>query len=46
MFLKYKVKDLKVAECIQAKEFLKFTKDINVIPIFLTAKDVINVTFS
>ena len=43
-FKKYKVKDLKVSECINITEFLKMGKDLNLIPVFLSTKDVINVS--
>ncbi len=43
LFVKYKVKDLKVSECISINDFIKMTKDLEVIPVFLSTKDIINV---
>ena len=43
-FKKYRVKDLKVSECINIAEFLKMGKDLNIIPVFLSTKEVINVS--
>ena len=45
VFNKYKVKDLKISECICTTDFIKMCKDIEIIPLFLTTKDVINVKF-
>jgi tRNA U54 and U55 pseudouridine synthase Pus10 len=43
LFTKYKVKDLKVSECTCTTDFIKMCKDLQIIPVFLTTKDVINV---
>ena len=40
-FQAYKVKDLRLGECMDAPNFLKFSKDLNLIPIFLSAKEAI-----
>jgi hypothetical protein len=42
-FSKFKVKDLKVSECIDTTSFLKLCKDMCIVPVFLTAKEIISV---
>ncbi len=45
VFHKNKVKDLKVSECINTTNFLKMCKDMSIIPVFLSTKEIINVNF-
>lgn len=41
IFLKYKVKDLKVGDFTDTTNFLKMSKDLEIIPVFLSAKEII-----
>jgi hypothetical protein len=43
LFLKNKVKDLKLGECIDTTSFIKMSKEIKLIPVFLSTKEVVNV---
>jgi hypothetical protein len=43
LFNKYKVKDLKLGEVMDNNEMIKFSKDLTIIPTFLSSKDVVNV---
>lgn len=45
IFIKYKVKDLKVNECINTSNFIKMSKEMTVIPVFLSAKEIISVRY-
>lgn len=42
-FMKYKVKDLKLGEVMDNNEMIRFSKDLTIIPTFLSSKDVVNV---
>ncbi len=43
IFLKNKVKDLKVGDYTDSTIFLKMCKELEIIPVFLSAKEIINV---
>lgn len=43
LFLKYKVKDLKVSESINTTNFIKMCKELKIIPVFLSTKEIISV---
>ena len=45
-FNKYKVKDLKLGEVMDVNDMIRFSKDLTIIPTFLSSKDVVNVSFS
>lgn len=42
-FQAFKVKDLRLGECMDALNFISFAKDFSVIPVFLSAKETINI---
>ena len=44
-FLKYQVKDLKIGDFTNSSNFLKMCKDLEIVPVFLSAKEIINVYF-
>ena len=44
-FIKHKVKDLKVSECINMENFLKMCKEMTIVPVFLSNKDIISVNY-
>ena len=43
LFNKYKVKDLKLGQVMDNNDMIKFSKDLTIIPTFLSSKDVVNV---
>ena len=42
-FQKYKFLDLRVTECISTEGFIKMCKDLTIIPVFLSAKEILNI---
>jgi hypothetical protein len=40
IFLKYKVRDLKVGDFTDTTNFLKMCKDVEIIPVFLSVKEI------
>ncbi len=43
VFQKYKMKDLKLSECINTEDFLKMSKDCGIVPVLLTSKETIRI---
>ncbi len=44
MFNKYKVKDLRLGEVMDVSEMIRFSKELTIIPTFLSSKDIVNVS--
>ncbi len=42
-FLKYKNTDLRITECISTEGFIKMSKDLTIIPVFMSAKEILGV---
>lgn len=42
-FLKYKHSDLRINECISTDGFIKMCKDLTIIPVFMSAKEILGV---
>lgn len=43
-FLKYKHSDLRINECISTEGFIKMCKDLTIIPVFMSAKEILGVS--
>ena len=44
-FLKYKHVDLRISECISSDGFIKMCKDLTIIPVFMSSKEVLEVSY-
>ena len=42
-FIKYKNSDLRINECISTEGFIKMSKDLTIIPVFMSAKEILGV---
>lgn len=42
-FIKYKHSDLRISECISTEGFIKMCKDLTIIPVFMSAKEILGV---
>ena len=42
-FQKYKHSDLRISECISTESFIKMCKDLTIIPVFMSAKEILGV---
>lgn len=44
-FIKYRHSDLRITECISTDGIIKMCKEMTIIPVFMSAKDVIGVSY-
>lgn len=43
IFLKFKHSDLRISECISSEGFVKMCKELTIIPVFMSAKEALDV---
>ena len=45
-FLRYKHTDLRISECISTEGFIKMCKNLTIVPVFMSGKEILNVNFN